>query len=161
MQVTHTIEGVEVTTELPDTGNKLICEICTETVGVIVREKLAYPLRGEMFKSPDPFHGFSDPFPPEQTWEEMRCGYCRCRPFIAEDRILTDRGYLAVDAPQEVVDAVDDEVTDEPNPDVSETQAVEAEEVAPEVVKPKRVVRRTARKPAKKPAKGGRKCLKK
>jgi hypothetical protein len=72
----------------------VICQICAETIGIVSREDLSFPMRGLMFKSPDPFHGFAPPFPPEAEWESMKCPYGPHGPFLDIDRILTDEGIV-------------------------------------------------------------------
>jgi hypothetical protein len=73
----------------------VICQVCGEKIAIVDPEKLLYPMRGEMFKSPDPVHGYPDPFEPGQTWEEVRCPYGRIhRPFFVDNEILTDQGII-------------------------------------------------------------------
>lgn len=89
---------------------KIVCQICLETIALADPKTLALPLMGSMFTSPDQFHGVPDPFPPSVDWEAMRCPWCRNRPFLAEDAVLTDEGLYRVpkDAPTEAQEAQED-----------------------------------------------------
>lgn len=72
---------------------KCICEICGEVYAIVDTDTLYKPMSGKAFKSHDPFHGYPDPFHPEQDFENMRCIWGNHRPFIEMNRIKTERGY--------------------------------------------------------------------
>ena len=65
----------------------IYCEICHEKIAQADLDTMRAPMRGSMFFSPDPFHDFPAPFPPEATWEDMKCPICQHRPFIHEGRV--------------------------------------------------------------------------
>ena len=70
---------------------KLECELCRETIGVVLLEKLKYPIDGTMFDTHMPEFGVKKPFDDSLTWADMRCPYGKThRPFITEDAIFTD-----------------------------------------------------------------------
>jgi hypothetical protein len=75
---------------------KVRCDICFETIAEVSRSFLSFPMTGAMFKSPDPHHGFSDPFPTSAHWDDFRCPYGNHRPFINIDSIMTDEGVLVL-----------------------------------------------------------------
>ena len=76
---------------------KVICQICGEVVAETDMARLSYPLRGGMFSSPDPVHGFPDPFESGLDWEFMRCPYGRThRPFSLDNVIQTDQGMITL-----------------------------------------------------------------
>lgn len=77
---------------------RIQCEICKEWIAEA--DEITFPLRGDMFKSPDPFHGIEAPFHPDSEWEHMRCPYGAHRPFVSPDRVTTDQGII--EAPEEV-----------------------------------------------------------
>ena len=68
------------------------CAICNEPLAQANPLYLHRPLLGAMFLSPDPFHGFEPPFTPTTEWLGMLCPYCRHRPFVNEEEVLTDTG---------------------------------------------------------------------
>lgn len=68
---------------------KLVCEICFSLIG-LVSEDVAVPLSPDMFTSFAPERQIPPPFHKSLTWEEFRCPYCRKRPIIRPDRIMTD-----------------------------------------------------------------------
>jgi hypothetical protein len=70
------------------------CDICFEWIAEVSRSFLSFPMTGAMFRSPDPHHGFPDPFPVSSHWDDMRCPYGNHRPFINPDSITTDEGVL-------------------------------------------------------------------
>lgn len=72
----------------------VICEICQEKIAEAKADDIRLPLKGSQFLSPDSRHGFPPPFDPEAEWEDMRCPYCRRRPFLRRDSILTSDGVL-------------------------------------------------------------------
>lgn len=77
----------------------VFCQICSERIAVVDTERLSYPMIGAMFQSPDPAHGYPDPFAPSLDWEAMRCPYGPHRPFLRDDQILTPAGLINL--PQE------------------------------------------------------------
>ena len=95
----------------PNDYNGLVpvqCPICQEHVANVRLNDLSLPLRGSMFLSPDPAHGFEPPFPPDVGWEFCLCpwgGYSH-RGVIDETTILL-RGhgpYEVKSKPEEVID---------------------------------------------------------
>jgi hypothetical protein len=75
---------------------KLRCQICFEWIGTVDNETLAYPMRGFMFKSVDPHHGYEPPFPAGAEWEDFRCTHGPHRPMIKDNEIQTDEGMISV-----------------------------------------------------------------
>ena len=75
---------------------KVICEICNEFIAQVEPGSVTVPMMGNMFKTPDDFHGYDPPFLPDTTWEDMKCGYCNQRPFTQRDGFLTDEGYKTI-----------------------------------------------------------------
>jgi hypothetical protein len=72
----------------------LMCELCRQHIGNFWEEEVEEPIKGAMFHSKDPAHGFPPPFRSSGLeWKDMRCPYCRNRPFISEGVILTAEGY--------------------------------------------------------------------
>ncbi len=98
---------------------KVICQICQEIIAVTEVTALSYPLKGSMFDSPDPVHGFPAPFAPADGWEEMRCPYGRIqgengqigghRPFIKDDEILIATGIYRISHEGQVPEPPSDE----------------------------------------------------
>lgn len=68
------------------------CEICTHNLGFINEARVGVPITGGMFTSPDPIHGFPDPFPPSIDWIDMRCPMCRKRPFLKDYGVHLSNG---------------------------------------------------------------------
>lgn len=85
---------------------KLICEICRQTIGLFNPEDLRLPLKGSMFLSKDPAHGFPPPFHPSSVYgskdNPLLCPYCRKIPFLHPDKVLTPEGYIKVEKKKEV-----------------------------------------------------------
>lgn len=77
---------------------KLKCEICSELIGTVNADLLALPLTSAMFGSPDAPHGVPPPFNPELTWIFFRCPFGPHNPILLPYRILTDLGYVEIDA---------------------------------------------------------------
>jgi hypothetical protein len=77
---------------------KVLCEICNEHIAMADTDTLRMPMMGSMFTSPDPFHGVPAPFDPSTPWVHMACPWCRKRPFMEEDRVLTADGRIKVGA---------------------------------------------------------------
>ena len=75
---------------------KIFCAICNEHISTADPLTLHRPLSGAMFASPDLWHGFAPPFDPGTEWLGMLCPYCRHRPFITEDEVLTEDGIYKV-----------------------------------------------------------------
>ena len=87
----------------PDITVDVYCEICEERIATARIGDLCHPMTGEMFLSPDEFHGFPAPFEPGMEWEYMRCPHCNYRPFLCEDRInVGDRYVYLTEAPEEI-----------------------------------------------------------
>ena len=84
----------------------LICEICRQTIGLFNPEELSLPLRGSMFSSKDPAHGFLPPFHPSSVYgskdNPLLCPYCRKIPFLHPDKVLTPEGYIKVEKKEEI-----------------------------------------------------------
>jgi len=79
--------------------HQLMCEICRQTIGMFHTEDIAEPIKGAMFQSKDPRHGFPPPFlSPALEWEDMKCPYCGHRPFQARGYIMTERGYWSIES---------------------------------------------------------------
>ena len=74
----------------------LMCEICREKIGIVDEDKLDKPVLPEMFVTLDPEHKRPAPFVNQTCWRDMRCPYCRKRPFINESEILTDGGKVPI-----------------------------------------------------------------
>ena len=87
----------------------LVCEICRMPIGKFNPKEVTLPIKGSMFKSIDPAHGFPPPFPDEVDWINARCPYGPRRPeqgidghrpfFNFEehkDEILTPHGYYKI-----------------------------------------------------------------
>jgi hypothetical protein len=71
----------------------MMCEICRQVIGVFDTDVVEHPIRGAMFESKDPKHGFPPPFTsPGLEWTDMRCPYCKRRPFFSKDYIWTTEG---------------------------------------------------------------------
>ncbi len=77
----------------------IVCQICAEPIAQADPERLQVPMTGDMFRSPDPVHGFLPPFQTTTEWLGMRCPYCGKRPFILEDQVLTLDGIFVVPSP--------------------------------------------------------------
>lgn len=77
---------------------KILCDLCGEHIANADIRNLAMPIRGYMFDSPDPDHGFPDPFIEDDVdWVWMRCPYGRThRPFLVEGEFTTDRGKYVI-----------------------------------------------------------------
>ena len=95
----------------PNDYNGLVpvqCPICQEHVANVRLNDVFLPLKGSMFLSPDPAHGFEPPFPPDVGWEFCLCpwgGYSH-RGVIDEKTILL-QGYGPYEVkpkPEEVIE---------------------------------------------------------
>jgi hypothetical protein len=106
---------------------KVICEICSETIGIAL-PSISFPMIGRMFGSFDTWHGYPPPFEPDVCWEFMMCPVCRHRPFIEQNRILTDEGYVEIKPIGDEV-ASDAGEDDAPKVDIPEVETVEDVEV--------------------------------
>ena len=73
---------------------QIICQICKEHIANADTDALALPLKGEMFESKDPVHGFPPPFEDGAEWEYMECPWGPHRPFIEPNKVLTDQGLI-------------------------------------------------------------------
>lgn len=115
----------------------LVCEICQEKIGTFNPETIRLPITSDQFGSIDEFHGFPPPFPiipgrmETMTWEAARCPFCRRRPFIFEDKILTPNGHFHIgkDATPPRKRTLDDERQDEINRAWSEVEAEGSKEL--------------------------------
>lgn len=75
----------------------LMCEICREAIGTFLSEDVTEPIKGAMFHSKDPAHGFPAPFrAPGLEWEHMRCPYCHKRPFLTRGVLMTLNGFWSI-----------------------------------------------------------------
>jgi hypothetical protein len=79
-----------------DTNLYLFCEVCFEKIGIVDKDNLYKPMKGNMFKSFDPAHGRPTPFYPEADWLDLKCPYCRRRAMYEPDSITTQHGILRV-----------------------------------------------------------------
>jgi len=85
--------------------HQLYCEICRECIGIFHLQDIEEPIKGAMFTSKDPRHGFPPPFrSPALEWKDMQCPYCNHRPFLAKGFLLTERGHWSIEA-KEFMDA--------------------------------------------------------
>ena len=65
---------------------QLQCQICEEIIATFDSQRMRLPLVASMFQPKEA--GFDDPFfPPEQGWQELKCGYCTNNPFIVTEEI--------------------------------------------------------------------------
>ena len=97
---------------------KILCEICSEHIAMADTDTLCKPMLGTMFTSPDPFHGVPAPFDLSATWVHMNCPWCRRRPFMEEDQVLTDRGRITLsEIPAPPKDAPQDQPDGQPETD--------------------------------------------
>jgi hypothetical protein len=75
----------------------LMCEICREAIGTFHSDEVKEPIKGAMFHSKDPAHGFPAPFrAPAIEWEHMRCPYCQKRPFLTRGVLMTVNGFWSI-----------------------------------------------------------------
>jgi len=78
----------------------LRCEICKQDIGTFDPKDLKAPLHAAMFKPVGP--GFPYPFrvDPRLTmlgeWDNLRCPYCKYRPFLDKDALMTPAGRMKV-----------------------------------------------------------------
>lgn len=72
----------------------LICELCSERIALFNPDRLSTPISGGMFLSPDSQHGIPEPFHQQLTWVNFKCPYCKNRPILQPDRVLTESGYF-------------------------------------------------------------------
>jgi hypothetical protein len=85
--------------------------MCREIIGKFYPEDIAEPITGAMFHSKDPRHGFPPPFQsPGLYWENMRCPYCRLRPFLAKQLIFTTEGYWSTETKEHVDKPIVDDI---------------------------------------------------
>lgn len=75
---------------------KVYCQICKEHIADVDTNTLSMPLKGSMFISKDPAHGFPPPFVPEAEWEDMECPWGPHRPFLEPNMVLTDIGVILI-----------------------------------------------------------------
>lgn len=73
---------------------KLICEICSDVIAEVLVDKLKFPMTGDMFDSPDKWHGLDAPFPKDARWEDFR--HFAHRPMIEPEYLLTDEGIISL-----------------------------------------------------------------
>lgn len=74
----------------------LMCEVCGEDLGFFNTQTLGSPMTGAMFTSLDPERDFPRPFPVELEWIDLKCPYCRTRPFIETRKVMTPLGYFEI-----------------------------------------------------------------
>ena len=92
-------------------AKSLVCEMCREFIGRFHTEEIEEPITGAMFHSKDPRHGFPPPFiTPGIQWENMRCPYCRLRPFLAKGLIFTTEGYWSTETKEHVDKPIVDDI---------------------------------------------------
>ena len=60
---------------------KLICRVCKYEIATISKDT-RIPVKGAMFHSKDPKHGFPPPWSPVVEWQYMYCPLCKKRPFL-------------------------------------------------------------------------------
>ena len=78
----------------------LRCEICRQDIGRFKPENLSAPLKADMFEPIT--KGYPHPFrivpgmPLSLEWEHTSCPYCRNRPFLDKDAVMTPRGKYKV-----------------------------------------------------------------
>lgn len=97
---------------------RVICQICLNEIADTTPEELRLPIKGGMFHSHRT--GFPEPFlSPDLEWEHMKCRYCKARPFLKPDEILTTDGLYQIS--EEVVDRM-------PVMDVAEIEIVNPEQ---------------------------------
>lgn len=94
---------------IPGEGRVLVrCAVCQEIIGAVYLEELSLPLKTEMFKSPDPLHGFPVPFRPGFGHEAMFCPICRGKAIAYPgDVIRTDKGEYRVPEKEEKAETID------------------------------------------------------
>jgi hypothetical protein len=71
---------------------KVKCEICFEIIGKCDMSKFSAPMTGNMFLPKDHKHGYGPPFILNEPWEDMKCPYCRHRPFLNPNFFLNEKG---------------------------------------------------------------------
>jgi len=86
---------------MTNTMLSIYCEICGEKIATADMHTLRHPLKGSQFLTPDSWHGYPPPFDPGATWEEMRCPYCRRRPFLSATAVMTGDGIYEVPRPED------------------------------------------------------------
>ena len=80
---------------------RVICQICLNEIADTTPEELRLPIKGGMFHSHRT--GFPPPFlSPDLEWQHMKCRYCKARPFLKPDEILSTDGLYQISA--EIVD---------------------------------------------------------
>jgi hypothetical protein len=72
----------------------LVCENCTAEIGKAIPEKLAVPIRPDMFESKDKGRGFPHPFrcAPDAGLRDWKCITCGGPPIYQEHRFRTTEG---------------------------------------------------------------------
>jgi DNA-directed RNA polymerase subunit RPC12/RpoP len=68
---------------------KVFCDICNSHIADVNAKKLSIPIDPQLFKSIMPGRA-PDPFIVAKEWLDIRCPYCRKRPFIEPDEIVLD-----------------------------------------------------------------------
>lgn len=72
----------------------IICQICSTLIARAEPKDLSIPIHGDMLSPP--YDGMSNlPFPATE-WEALRCPVCSYRPFLNDDRVLTDDGVYKI-----------------------------------------------------------------
>jgi len=72
----------------------VVCQICKMEIAETSTDELSVPITGSMFHPHRA--GFPEPFPGGPDWMYMRCRYCRTRPFLRDDEVLTTDGLIDV-----------------------------------------------------------------
>ena len=70
----------------------IVCQICKNEIAEA--DDLSYPLRGGMFRPHRT--GFPPPFF-DVEWEWIKCRYCKKRPFLERNQVLTTEGIVYLD----------------------------------------------------------------
>ena len=68
------------------------CEVCQEIIGKIDMGNFKPPLHGSMFFAKNEKNDYPPPFHSSLPWEDLRCPYCRKRPFYSRNYITNEKG---------------------------------------------------------------------
>ena len=68
------------------------CEVCQEIIGKIELSQFKPPLHGSMFYAKNKKNDYPPPFHPTLSWEDLRCPYCKKRPFYSRNFIINEKG---------------------------------------------------------------------
>jgi len=96
------------------------CQICGLEIAQTSLEELSVPISGKMFHPHRA--GFPEPFVGGPDWMYIRCRYCRARPFLRDDEVLTRDGIYKIGLSGNLPDDVKESLTAGPdeNPDNGE-----------------------------------------